>query len=160
MLFREHCTIDAETGYMVKDLTRLGRRIENVIIVDNSANSYYFQPENALPSLSWIKDRSDYELKDMVPFLKKLAEPQVKDVRQFLSKVVDVTQGSKTPIFNRKKAGQLIKLMDDPSCPLHQGAYKAADKPSLKQEIARAQEEAYLRSLEAQESRQKQADVQ
>ena len=91
MLFREHCTIDAETGYMVKDLTRLGRRIENVIIVDNSANSYYFQPENALPSLSWIKDRSDYELKDMVPFLKKLAEPQVKDVRQFLSKVVDVT---------------------------------------------------------------------
>ena len=73
MLFREHCTIDTETGYMVKDLTRLGRKIGNVIIIDNSANSYYFQPENALPSLSWIKDRSDYELKDMVHFLKNLA---------------------------------------------------------------------------------------
>jgi len=28
-----------------------------------------------------------------------------------LSKVVDVTHGSKTPIFNKKKAAQIIKIM-------------------------------------------------
>ena len=60
---------------MVKDLKRLGRRMENIIIIDNSPNSYYFQPENALPSLNWMKDKADTELKDMIPFLRKLAEP-------------------------------------------------------------------------------------
>ena len=97
---------------MVKDMTRLGRKIENVIIVDNSPNSYFFQPENALPSLSWIKDKQDYELRDMVPFLKKLSYPSVTDVRFYLDKVIDVTEGTKTPVFNRRKAQQLMKLMD------------------------------------------------
>ena len=103
MLFRESCSIDPKTGFMVKDMTRLGRRIEDVIIIDNSPNSYHYQPENALPSKTWINDRLDYELRDMIPFLRKLTE--VKDVRHFLSKVVDVTQGSRTPVFNKRKAG-------------------------------------------------------
>jgi len=90
---------------MVKDMRRLGRNIEDVIIIDNSPNSYHFQPENALPSKTWIKDREDYELKEMVPFLKKLSEPQVKDVRNYLTKVVDISSGSKTPVFNKRKAG-------------------------------------------------------
>ena len=111
MLFREHCTIDAKTGFMVKDMGRLGRNIEDIIIIDNSQNSYYFQPENALPSKTWIKDRQDYELREMIPFLKKLSDPQIKDVRNYLGGVVDVTQGTKTPVFNKRKAAQLIKLM-------------------------------------------------
>ena len=103
MLFRESCSIDPKTGYMVKDMSRLGRRLEDVIIIDNSPNSYHYQPENALPSKNWIKDPQDYELRDMVPFLKKLSG--VKDVRQFLNKVIDYTQGTKTPVFNKRKAG-------------------------------------------------------
>lgn len=135
MLFREHCTIHAQTGYMVKDMTRLGRKIENVIIIDNSPNSYYFQPENALPSISWIKDKQDYELREMVPFLKKLSYSNVPDVRFFLGKVVDVTEGTKTPIFNRRKASQLMKLMDD-NTSSHK--YIAPAKTSLKEEIIKA----------------------
>tara|TARA_B110000285_G_C15075788_1_gene590646 strand:+ start:763 stop:1008 length:246 start_codon:yes stop_codon:yes gene_type:complete len=81
MLFREHCSIDAQTGYMVKDMSRLGRKIENIIIVDNSPNSYYYQPENAMPSKTWLKDQQDYELRDMIPFLKRLSAPNVRDVR-------------------------------------------------------------------------------
>jgi carboxy-terminal domain RNA polymerase II polypeptide A small phosphatase len=56
MLFREHCTIDPKTQYMVKDLSKLGRNIEKVIIIDNSPNSYYYHPENSLPSKTWTKD--------------------------------------------------------------------------------------------------------
>jgi RNA polymerase II subunit A small phosphatase-like protein len=41
-LYREHCTIDPKTGYMVKDLSRLGRKMEDVIIIDNSPNSYHY----------------------------------------------------------------------------------------------------------------------
>ena len=105
MLFREHCTVDAKTGFMVKDMTRLGRNIEDVIIIDNSPNSYHYQPENALPSKTWLKDKEDFELKEMMPFLKKLAHSSTKDVRNYLSKVVDITAGSKTPVFNKRKAG-------------------------------------------------------
>ena len=85
-------------------MTRLGRRIEDVIIIDNSPNSYFFQPENAMPSKSWTKDRDDFELREMIPFLKRLSEPSVKDVRQFLGKVIDFTEGTRTPVFNKKKA--------------------------------------------------------
>lgn len=81
MLFREHCSVDAHTGFMVKDMLRLGRKIENIIIIDNSPNSYYYQPENALPSKTWIKDPQDYELREMIPFLKRLSAPNVRDVR-------------------------------------------------------------------------------
>ena len=89
---------------MVKDLSKLGRLLENVIILDNSPNSYLYQPENSLPSKTWMKDKDDFELREMVPFLKRLADPSVKDVRFYLNKVIDVSQGSKTPIFNKRKA--------------------------------------------------------
>ena len=42
-LYRQHCT-QYKRDFYVKDLTRLGRPIENIIIVDNSPNSYLFQP--------------------------------------------------------------------------------------------------------------------
>ena len=51
-LYREHCT-QYKRDFYVKDLTRLGRSIESIIIVDNSPNSYLFQPQNAFPCISW-----------------------------------------------------------------------------------------------------------
>jgi Dullard-like phosphatase family protein len=113
MLYREHCSTHGSSGFMVKDLSRLNRRLEHTIIIDNSPNSYFLQPDNALPSLTWMKDKHDAELRDMMPFLRKLASTKVKDVRWFLKRVVDVSLGTKTPYFNPKKASQLTKLMDD-----------------------------------------------
>lgn len=66
-LYREHCTFT--DGIYVKDLTKIGRRMEDLIILDNSSNSYYFQPENAIPIISWYDDKSDRELYDMMPVL-------------------------------------------------------------------------------------------
>jgi RNA polymerase II subunit A small phosphatase-like protein len=40
MLYREDCTF--WNGIFVKDLTRLGRRMEDIIIVDNSPAAYLF----------------------------------------------------------------------------------------------------------------------
>ena len=48
----------------------------------------------------------------MMPFLKRLADPNIRDVRKYLSKVIDITEGTKTPIFNKRKAHQLIQLME------------------------------------------------
>ena len=53
-LFREHCTF--YQGMYVKDLSEVGRDLKNTLIIDNSPTAYYFQPENALPIVSWYSD--------------------------------------------------------------------------------------------------------
>lgn len=45
-LFRESCVF--HRGNYVKDLSRLGRDLSKVIIVDNSPASYVFHPDNAV----------------------------------------------------------------------------------------------------------------
>lgn len=80
LLYREHCTF--YNGIFVKDMAKLGRPLSDIIIIDNSPSSYLFQPENALPSISWYDDKSDRELNDFVPILERLAT--VKDVRVYL----------------------------------------------------------------------------
>ena len=45
-LFRESCVF--HRGNYVKDLSRLGRELHKIIIVDNSPASYVFHPDNAV----------------------------------------------------------------------------------------------------------------
>lgn len=79
-LFREHCTFI--NGIYVKDLKRLNRDLKNVIIVDNSPNSYSFNRENGLPILSWFNDKKDTELLKLLPLLNYLSG--VSDVRDVI----------------------------------------------------------------------------
>ena len=53
----------------MKDMSCLGRRIEDIILLDNSPNSYRLQPENAIPILSWYDDYEDTELYKLMPLL-------------------------------------------------------------------------------------------
>ena len=69
-LYREHCVM--HDGVYVKDLSRIGRDLKDVIIIDNADFSYLFQPENAMPCLSWYDDPRDTELLDMIPILQAL----------------------------------------------------------------------------------------
>ncbi|KAI0028745.1 NLI interacting factor, partial [Vararia minispora EC-137] len=79
-LFRESCY--NHRGNYVKDLSQLGRPIEETIILDNSPASYIFHPNNAVPVSSWFNDPHDTELTDLCPFLTDLAT--VDDVRGVL----------------------------------------------------------------------------
>merc|ERR1712223_659873 len=63
-LFRESCVF--HRGNYVKDLSRLGRELHKIIIVDNSPASYVFHPDNAVPCSSWFDDMEDRELLDDV----------------------------------------------------------------------------------------------
>uniref|UniRef100_A0A672I054 Mitochondrial import inner membrane translocase subunit TIM50 n=1 Tax=Salarias fasciatus TaxID=181472 RepID=A0A672I054_SALFA len=82
-LFRESCVF--HRGNYVKDLSRLGRELSNVIIVDNSPASYVFHPENAVPVQSWFDDMNDTELLDLLPFFEGLSkEEEVYEVLQNL----------------------------------------------------------------------------
>ena len=60
-------------GVRSQDLSRLGRDPKTVVFIDNSPNSYMFQPENALPCSTWMDDPNDKELADMTNFLIELA---------------------------------------------------------------------------------------
>ncbi len=81
LLFREHCTFS--NGIFIKDLGRVGRPLKDMIIIDNSPQSYSFNPENGIPILSWYDDRNDRALYELMPVLRALSE--VNDVRPIIS---------------------------------------------------------------------------
>lgn len=70
-LYRSSCET-SEFGY-IKDLSRLGRDLNRVLILDNCPQSYALQPENALPISSWVGQSSDLELESLLPMLSSLA---------------------------------------------------------------------------------------
>ncbi|XP_069015534.1 CTD (carboxy-terminal domain, RNA polymerase II, polypeptide A) small phosphatase-like a isoform X3 [Embiotoca jacksoni] len=73
-LFRESCVF--HRGNYVKDLSRLGRELSKVIIIDNSPASYIFHPENAVPVQSWFDDLTDTELLDLIPMFEGLGKEE------------------------------------------------------------------------------------
>lgn len=79
-LFRESCVF--HHGSYVKDLSRLGRELDQIVIIDNSPMSYMFHPQNAVPVISWFDDMSDCELLNLIPFFEALAD--IDDVYTFL----------------------------------------------------------------------------
>ncbi|ETO27314.1 carboxy-terminal domain RNA polymerase II polypeptide A small phosphatase 2, partial [Reticulomyxa filosa] len=46
----------------IQDMRRLGRRLKDIIFVDNSPHSYAFQPKNAVPIASWFDDKTDTQV--------------------------------------------------------------------------------------------------
>ena len=92
-LFRESCVF--HRGNYVKDLGRLGRKVEHIIILDNSPASYYFHPENAVPCTSWFDDMDNKELLEMIPFFEELSGSE--DIYSLL-RTIQKTDGSSSII--------------------------------------------------------------
>lgn len=59
--------------------------MKDVIIVDNSPIAFMFQPENALPILSWYDNMDDKELYRFATLLERLAFEE--DVRRVIRKL-------------------------------------------------------------------------
>lgn len=68
-LYREACTDFG--GNFVKDLSRLNRNLERIIIIDNSPTAYLLQPYNAIAISSWFDEPMDNELLLILDFLKQ-----------------------------------------------------------------------------------------
>jgi len=84
-LFRESCS--PYKGSYVKDMGRMGRDIDSIMIIDNSPHSYLFNPQNAIPCESWFSDKNDRELLDLIPKLEQLADPSVRDIKSKLKEL-------------------------------------------------------------------------
>jgi len=77
LLYRQHCT--PLNGVYVKDMSLLGRDMKDIILVDNSPNSFLFQPENAYHIKNFFDDKTDRELIRLANFLDHMDD--VEDVR-------------------------------------------------------------------------------
>lgn len=83
--------------------------MKDVIMVDNAAISYKFQPLNGIECKPFINDFTDTELSEMTPFLEYLSKKNVgigkmnnwKDIRQFSKLWGDTREkSSKVVIFD------------------------------------------------------------
>eukprot|EP00440_Ansanella_granifera_P049605 gb/GFBE01053754.1/.p1 GENE.gb/GFBE01053754.1/~~gb/GFBE01053754.1/.p1 ORF type:complete len:409 (+),score=73.90 gb/GFBE01053754.1/:1-1227(+) len=83
-LFRDACSRYKE-GY-VKDLSRLGRNLDHVIIIDNLPICYALQPENAIPIKTWRDDPEDTELFELLQILVSLA--RVDEIPRVLQEIL------------------------------------------------------------------------
>ncbi|KAL1491208.1 hypothetical protein ABEB36_011841 [Hypothenemus hampei] len=96
-LFRESCVY--YRGNYVKDLNKLGRDLQQIVIVDNSPASYIFHPDNAVPVASWFDDMNDNELLDLIPFFEKLSK---------MDNVYTVLCNSNRPYNNSNNSGSSV----------------------------------------------------
>ena len=82
-LYRQHTTL--MNGVNVKDLSKLGRKMDKIIIVDNIEENYQLQPNNGLNICDFEGDENDNELEFLLEDLLKLVKQPGKNVCDELS---------------------------------------------------------------------------
>ena len=83
-LTREHCFF--LNGIYIKELKKLNRDLNDLIILDNSPLAYSFDNDNGLPIKAWFDDKNDNELDKIYKILEFLSK--VKNVRNYIKKFV------------------------------------------------------------------------
>jgi Dullard-like phosphatase family protein len=86
-LYRQHTTILGFSVY--KDLTKLGRDLSKVIIIDNLKENFKMQPNNGIFIKTWTNDINDVQFKDLLKILKDIVIYNVNDVRTVIQKMND-----------------------------------------------------------------------
>ena len=86
-LYRQHTTVLGCSIY--KDLSKLGRDLSRVIIIDNLKENFKMQPNNGIFIKTWTNDINDVQLKDILKILKDIDSYNVTDVRPIIQKMND-----------------------------------------------------------------------
>ena len=86
-LYREHTTVLKRT--YLKDISKLGRDLSKVIIIDNASDNFRLQTDNGIFINTWIDDQTDTILFDLIPILKDIVIKKIPDVRKALRKIRD-----------------------------------------------------------------------
>jgi len=83
VLHRDFCR--KKRSHYVKDLSKLGRKLDRVLMIDHDPAAFQLQPENGMLIPSFNGDTSDRELADLMEFLKAAATSN-EDLREFVKK--------------------------------------------------------------------------
>ena len=85
-LYRQHSIIIENV--FVKDLSKLGRDLSKVIIIDNMPHNFKLQKENGIFIKNFYgEDKNDTALIDLIPILKTIASDPNNDVRKELKRL-------------------------------------------------------------------------
>jgi Dullard-like phosphatase family protein len=87
-LYRQDCIKHKE--YFVKDLSKLGRDLSQVIILDDSISAFAYHLSNGIPIIRWTDDPKDTELLKSILILNHLR--QTNDVRPVLESFFNLQQ--------------------------------------------------------------------
>lgn len=78
-LYRDSClevVQDSQTFY-IKDLRILeGRRLEDIVIVDNAVISFAYQIDNGIPILSFREDKEDVEFLQLIKIMEDISQEE------------------------------------------------------------------------------------
>ncbi len=89
VICREHCIVRGR--HKLKDLNLLkGRKLEDIVIVDNAITSFSEQLDNGIYVPSFFGDPNDKELLQIMKFLKTVSK--VGDVRPYVKKFAGITK--------------------------------------------------------------------
>ena len=84
-LYRQHTII--KDNFVVKDLSKLGRDLSKIIILDNLPQNYELQKENGIFIRNFYGDDNDDALKELIPILTNITKNPNNDIRVELKKM-------------------------------------------------------------------------
>ena len=84
-LYRKHT--EQINGVFIKDLSKLGRDINKVVIIDNNKDNFSLQPENGLHICSFLGDQNDDELFALSEDLMKIVNSNKNDIRPIIKEI-------------------------------------------------------------------------
>lgn len=87
-LYRRHTL--QQNGFFLKDLSKLGRDIAKMCIIDNNKENFNLQPENGLHISSFIGEQKDNELLLLSKDLMMIIKENNDDIRETLSKIREI----------------------------------------------------------------------
>ena len=89
-LYRKHT--NQSNGIFLKDLSKLGRDIKKICIIDNTKENFGLQPENGLHISSFLGDQSDNELLTLSDDLMKIVNCNLDDIRPVIKEINIIMQ--------------------------------------------------------------------
>ena len=87
-LYRKHT--EQINGVFIKDLSKLGRDLSKIVIVDNNKDNFSLQPENGLHICSFIGDQNDDELYNLSSDLMKIVDCKKNDIRPVIKEIKQI----------------------------------------------------------------------
>ena len=88
-LYVNNCYVWPKNWMIIKDLRIIqNAELQDIVIIDNSVQSFGFQLDNGIPILSYYSNPNDEEFHHLIPYLKQLAEAE--DVRPLIRKAFKV----------------------------------------------------------------------
>ena len=84
-LYRQHTT--SYNGYYIKDLSKLGRPLNKMIIIDNIEENYQLQMYNGLNISNYEGEDNDYELEYLLKDLLPVVQKPGKDIYEGLNNI-------------------------------------------------------------------------